>query len=77
MAQDKRPEEEVFFEDIIKKTKTGITFPKELRETLFNEEKETFFRIIVPKEKDKIILTFLSTRKISTIASIPCITGIL
>ena len=60
MAQDKRPEEEVFFEDIIKKTKTGITFPKELRETLFNEESETFFRIIVPKEKDKIILKFLT-----------------
>jgi len=60
MAQDKRPEEEVFFEDIIKKTKTGITFPKELRETLFNEEKETFFRIIVPKEKDQIILKFLT-----------------
>ncbi len=60
MAQDKRPEEEVFFEDIIKKTKTGITFPKELRETLFNEEIETFFRIIVPKEKDKIILEVLT-----------------
>ena len=60
MAQDKRPEEEVFFEDIIKKTKTGITFPKELREALFNEEKETFFRIIVPKEKDKIILELLT-----------------
>jgi len=60
MAQDKTPEEEVFFEDIIKKTKTGITFPKELRETLFNEEGETFFRIIVPKEKDKIILKILT-----------------
>ncbi|MBY8978819.1 MAG: hypothetical protein KGD72_00380 [Candidatus Lokiarchaeota archaeon] len=60
MAQDKRPEEEVFFEDIIKKTKTGITFPKELREVLFNEEIETFFRIIVPKEKDKIILEILT-----------------
>ena len=60
MAQDKRPEEEVFFEDIIKKTKTGITFPKELRETLFNEEIETFFRIVVPKEKDKIILEVLT-----------------
>ena len=60
MAQDKRSEEEVFFEDIIKKTKTGITFPKELRDTLFNEEKETFFKIIVPKEKDKIILTLLT-----------------
>jgi bifunctional DNA-binding transcriptional regulator/antitoxin component of YhaV-PrlF toxin-antitoxin module len=60
MAQDKKPEEEVFFEDIIKKTKTGITFPKELRESLFNEETETFFRIIVPKEKDKIILEVLT-----------------
>jgi len=60
MAQDKRPEEEVFFEDIIKKTKTGITFPKELRENLFNEEIETFFRIKVPKEKDKIILEILT-----------------
>ncbi len=60
MAQDKKPEEEVFFEDIIKKTKTGITFPKELRESLFNEEIETFFRIIVPKEKDKIILEVLT-----------------
>ncbi len=60
MAQDKRPEEEVFFEDIIKKTKTGITFPKELRDNLFNEEIETFFRIIVPKEKDKIILEILT-----------------
>jgi bifunctional DNA-binding transcriptional regulator/antitoxin component of YhaV-PrlF toxin-antitoxin module len=60
MAQDKRPEKEVFFEDIIKKTKTGITFPKELRESLFNEETETFFRIIVPKEKDKIILEVLT-----------------
>lgn len=60
MAQDKRPEEEVFFEDIIKKTKTGITFPKELRKVLFNEEKEIFFKIIVPKEKDKIILEVLT-----------------
>jgi len=60
MAQDKKPEEEVFFEDILKKTKTGITFPKELRENLFNEETDTFFRIIVPKEKDKIILEILT-----------------
>ena len=60
MAQDKKPEEEVFFEDILKKTKTGITFPKELRENLFKEETDTFFRIIVPKEKDKIILEILT-----------------
>jgi len=60
MAQDKRPDEEVFFEDIIKKTIPGITFPKELREALFNEEIETFFRLIVPKEKNKIILELLT-----------------
>ena len=60
MAQDKKPEEEVFFEEIIKKTKTGITFPKVLRESLFNEESETFFKIIVPKEKDRIILEVLT-----------------
>ncbi len=60
MAQEKRLEEEVFFEDIIKKTKTGVTFPKELRESLFNEEIETFFKIIVPKEKDRIILKLLT-----------------
>jgi hypothetical protein len=60
MAQDKKREEEVFFEEIIKKTKTGITFPKVLRESLFNEESETFFKIIVPKEKDRIILEILT-----------------
>jgi len=60
MAQDKKREEEVFFEEIIKKTKTGITFPKVLRESLFNEESETFFKIIVPKEKDRIILEVLT-----------------
>ncbi|MBY9014336.1 MAG: hypothetical protein KGD68_01460 [Candidatus Lokiarchaeota archaeon] len=67
MAQDKRPEEEVFFEDIIKKTKTGITFPKELRESLFNEEIETFFKIIVPKEKDKIILEVLTEEEVKNL----------
>ena len=60
MAQDKKREEEVFFEEIIKKTKTGITFPKVLRESLFNEESETFFKMIVPKEKDRIILEVLT-----------------
>ena len=60
MEEEKNFKEEIFFEDIIKKTKTGITFPKELREALFNDEIETFFRIIVPKEKDKIILELLT-----------------
>lgn len=59
MAQEEKKPNDVFFEDIIKKTKTGITFPKELREALFSDE-EVFFKIIVPNEKNKIILEFLS-----------------
>lgn len=49
-----------FFEEIVKKTKTGITFPKELRDILFDADSEVYFRLVVPKEKDKIILEFLS-----------------
>ncbi|GAG60133.1 unnamed protein product, partial [marine sediment metagenome] len=60
MTNDKKREEEVFFEEVIKKTKTGITFPKVLRETLFNEQGETYFKLIVPKEKDRIILEVLT-----------------
>ena len=61
MAQEeKKPNDDFFFEDIIKKTKTGVTFPKELREALFSEDEEIFFKIIVPNEKNKIILEFLS-----------------
>jgi hypothetical protein len=58
--EEKKPNDDFFFEDIIKKTKTGITFPKELREALFNEDEEIFFKIIVPNEKNKIVLEFLS-----------------
>jgi len=53
-------DQQVFFEEIIKKTKTGITFPKELRDLLFEEDTEVYFRLVVPNEKDKIILEFLS-----------------
>jgi len=58
--EEKKSNDDFFFEDIIKKTKTGVTFPKELREALFNEDEEIFFKIIVPNEKNKIILEFLS-----------------
>jgi hypothetical protein len=57
-------DQSLFFEDIIKKTKTGITFPKELRDLLFEEDAEVFFRLIVPDEKDKIILEFLSDEQV-------------
>lgn len=60
MEPEKNSEDELFFEDIVKKTKTGVTFPKELRESLFEEEEEIFFRVTVPGEQDKIILEILS-----------------
>ncbi|MBY8987947.1 MAG: hypothetical protein KGD61_05790 [Candidatus Lokiarchaeota archaeon] len=60
MAEDKKQDNDFFFQNVIKKTKTGITFPKELREALFDEKEDTFFKITVPKEKNKIVLEFLS-----------------
>lgn len=58
-----KQEEQPFFEEIVKKTKTGITFPKKLRDDFFEEEQEVFFKLIVPKEKDKIILELLTEDK--------------
>ena len=40
MAEDKELDKDFFFQDVIKKTKTGVTFPKELREALFDETEE-------------------------------------
>ncbi len=59
-ASDQDP----FFEEIVKKTKTGITFPKILRESLFEENEDVFFKLVVPREKDKIILEFLSEEEL-------------
>ncbi len=55
-----KQEDQPFFEEIVKKTKTGITFPKKLRDEFFEDEQEVFFRLIIPKEKNKIILELLS-----------------
>ena len=68
MENEKDSNDDVYFEEIIKKTKTGITFPKNLREDLFDESKDTFFRMIVPNEKDKIILEILSEEKAKEIS---------
>ncbi|MFX1503675.1 MAG: hypothetical protein ACFFDH_22130 [Promethearchaeota archaeon] len=57
-----------FYEEIVKKTKTGITFPKNLRDLLFEEEAEVFFRLVVPNEKDKIILEFLSVEEVKELS---------
>ncbi|TFF98303.1 MAG: hypothetical protein EU540_08070 [Promethearchaeota archaeon] len=61
MKEENNSKEEIFFEDIIKKTKTGsITLPKSLRDELFGENPDIFFKLTVPQEKDKIILDILS-----------------
>ena len=60
MEQKKKSDNENFYEDVVKKTKTGITFPKDLRDELFEEGQEVFFKMIIPQEKDKIILEILT-----------------
>ena len=60
MADNEDSEEDVFFEDIVKKTKTGITFPKDLRDAMFNEDNDVYFRLKVPKDQSKIILELIS-----------------
>ena len=60
MEEEKDSKDEIYLEEIIKKTKTGITFPKNLREELFKDDQDVFFRMIVPKEKNKIILEILT-----------------
>ena len=57
-----------FFEEIVKKTKTGITFPKNLRELLFEDDIDVFFRLVVPREKNKIILEFLSPEEVNKLS---------
>ena len=68
MEEDQNSDEQPFFEDIVKKTKTGITFPKDLRDLLFEEDSETFFKIIVPQEKNKIILEFITEEQAEKIS---------
>jgi len=68
MEEDKKSEDTPFFEDIVKKTKTGITFPRNLRELLFEEDSDVFFRIVVPQDKDKIILEFLNEDQVKELS---------
>ena len=60
MAEEKKLDNDFFFQEVVKKTKTGITFPKELREALFDEEENVFFKLVVPNDKSKIILEIIS-----------------
>jgi len=52
MERENNSNEEFFFEEVVKKTKTGVTFPKSLRDSLFEEGKEYYFKLKVPKEKN-------------------------
>ncbi|MEJ2248772.1 MAG: hypothetical protein P8Y70_05580 [Candidatus Lokiarchaeota archaeon] len=68
--ENKKESENPFFEDIVKKTKTGLTIPKELRELLFeNDDSDVYFHLTVPMEKDKIILRILSENEVEEIKS--------
>jgi hypothetical protein len=70
MEEDQNSDEkQFFFEEIVKKTKTGVTFPKTLREELFEENEEVFFRLYVPNEKDKIILEILPEEKVQELTA--------
>ena len=68
MEKDPNSKEEFFFEDVVKKSKTGVTFPKSLRDVLFEEDQDVFFKLIVPKEKNKIILEILSEEQAKEIS---------
>ncbi|MHA2390445.1 MAG: hypothetical protein ACXAEX_00610 [Promethearchaeota archaeon] len=68
MPEDQKSDNDPIFEDIVKKTKTGITFPKILRDLLFDEDSEVFFRLIVPKEQDKIVLEFVDEEQAAELA---------
>jgi len=70
MDEKKSEGKELYFESIVKKTKTGITFPKQLRDELFKDEEETFFRLIIPATKDKIILEIISKEKADEISDL-------
>jgi len=68
MAENQNSNDEPIFEEIVKKTKTGITFPKNLREMLFEEDSDVYFKLSVPKEKNKIILEFVSEEQAEDIS---------
>lgn len=68
MTEENKEEDNLFME-VIKKTKTGITFPKELRDALFDEEEDVFFKLVVPKEQDRIILVMITEEEAKKLSS--------
>jgi len=70
MSEKKIDEEdqELFYECVLKKTKTGITFPKDLRDLLFEEDQDIYFHLSIPVNQDKIILDVISEEEASQIS---------
>ena len=51
--------EKLIYEAVVKKGKTGITFPKEMRALLFKPNEEIYFKIQVPKNRQYIKLEMI------------------
>ncbi len=62
-------DQDLFYECVLKKTKTGITFPKDLRDLLFEEDQDTFFRLSIPIKQDKIILEVISEEEANNLTN--------
>jgi len=61
MAEEKLEDnEDLIYEAVVKKTKTGITFPKEMRALLFNNNEDVYFQLRVPKSRKSILLNIIS-----------------
>jgi hypothetical protein len=52
--------EGLIYEAVVKKTKTGITFPKEMRALLFDSNEDIYFQLRVPKNRKYILLNIIS-----------------
>ena len=52
--------EDLIYEAVVKKTKTGLTFPKEMRALLFNSNEDVYFQLRVPKSRKYILLNIIS-----------------
>jgi len=51
--------EKLIYEAVVKRTKTGVTFPKEMRALLFKPNEEIYFKIQIPKNRQYIMLKIL------------------
>lgn len=58
--KDLESNEDLLYEAVVKKTKTGITFPKEMRALLFNDNEDIYFQLRVPKNRKNILLKIIS-----------------